>query len=352
MADNSNSSNFSVCTVYDSYQYVIVAAVSSGSAMVSALCCLFVIGLIFFFKKHVFFIQRLILYHCLAALLRSFSTMLRFYRLALPSESRAANVLCAIAGFTNQVTFWFLLVDYSVITFTLLMTVVFRKNMARLEGLFIVLIFVLPLTFNWIPFINNAYGREGPWCSIRNLNFDDCTDFKFGIILRNILQNVPQYVFLALLSLTLIIIILYLIYQRYCKTGKDVHELKKRLNKEVWPLFFFPFGVVLLNVVPVINRLYISASENGNPSYALWILSAILSPLQGGYIALVYTLDRGTLRRLSYKSLAAMLCGKREDEVVQEYPMESSERSESVLINRDDKADYTRVIDNSCKALI
>ena len=60
-----SASNYSGCSVFDTYPYVIVAAVSAGSAMVSALCCIFVICLIFLLKKHYFFIQRLILYHCL-----------------------------------------------------------------------------------------------------------------------------------------------------------------------------------------------------------------------------------------------------------------------------------------------
>ena len=138
------ASNGSECSVFDTYPYVIVAAVSAGSAMVSALCCVFVIGLIFLFKKHYFFIQRLILYHCLATLFTSFSTTLRLHHLGYRSESAAINVLCVLSGFAKQLTDWFLIMDYSVITFTLLMTAVFHKNVARLEGLFIVLISILP----------------------------------------------------------------------------------------------------------------------------------------------------------------------------------------------------------------
>ena len=179
MADNT-SSNGSICSVFDSYDYVIVAAVSAGSAMVSALCCVFVICLIFLLKKHYFFIQRLIVYHCLAALCRSVTLILRLHRLGHLHDSTALTVLCSITGFMDQVTLWYLTIDFSVIIFTLLMTAVFHKNVSRLEGLFVVLIFIFPLTFNWIPFINNSYGRSGPWCWIRNLNFDDCTEFKFG----------------------------------------------------------------------------------------------------------------------------------------------------------------------------
>ena len=347
MAENSTSSNGSVCSVFDTYPYVIVAAVSAGSAMVSALCCIFVIGLVFLLKKHYFFIQRIIIYHCLATLLRSFSTMLRFHHLAYQSESTAIDTLCVVSGFINQVTNWFLLMDYSVITFTLLMTAVFHKNVARLEALYVVLIFVLPLTFNWIPFINNAYGKAGPWCWIRNLNYDDCTDFQFGIILRNVLLSVPLYIVVIALIATYVFIIIYLVYQQYCKRGGGIHDsdierLKNRLNEQVWPLLFFPFGVVLLNIVPLINRIYFSVNVN-NPSYVLWILGAILSPLQGGYIALVYVLDRDTLKRLTYSNLVATLCRRKEE--VHEYPVERSWRSDSVLSSEGSETPYKRFIE-------
>ena len=351
MADNLNSSNSSVCSVFDSYDYVIVAAVSAGSAMVSALCCVFVICLIFLFKKHYFFIQRIILYHCIATLLRSFSTILRFHRLGYRSaDSEAINALCVFSGFTNQLTSWFLIVDYSIITFILLMTAVFRKNVSRLEGLFVVLIFIFPLTFNWIPFINNSYGRSGAWCWIRNLNYEDCSEYRFGLILRNIFLNVPQYVFLAIEVPLFLFIIIYILQQRYCRRGavendEQTKNLNKHLNEEVLPLLFFPFGVVLLNIVPLINRIYISVNVV-NPSYALWILGAITSPLQGGYIAVVYTLDRDTLKRLSYSNLVATLCKRKED--VYEYPLQLS-RSDSVLGNEGFETEYDKLTESEDK---
>ena len=333
MAGNFNSSNGNVCSVFDTYPYVIVAAVSSGSAMISALCCVFVIGLIFLFKKHYFFIQRLILYHCLATLLRSFSTILRLHRLGYQNDSAVINALCVISGFTNQLTIWFLIMDYLVLTFTLLMAAVFQKNLARLEGLFIVLIFIFPLTFNWIPFINNSYGRSGAWCSIRDLNYDDCTVYEFGITLRTAIQSIPQFVLLVSVTPTLLFIIIFLSVQRYhrrdqYKDDQETKVFKKHLNEQVLPLLFFPFGVLLLNIIPLINRIY-ELSNLDNPSYALWIISAILSPLQGGFIAVVYTLDRDTLKRLTYTNLVVLLC-KRSD-AVREYPMEQNGQPESTL---------------------
>ena len=209
MAANSTSTNSSECSEFDTYHYVIVAAVSAGSAMVSALCCIFVICLIFLLKKQYFFIQRLIIYHCLATLFRSFAVILRLHRLGYQSKSEAIDVLCVFTGFSKQLTDWFLIMDYSVITFTLLMTAVFHKNVARLERLYVVLIFIFPFTFNWFPFIDNTYGRSGAWCGVRSLNYDDCTTHEFGIILQAALLDVPELIFAVIMIPTYVIVIFF-----------------------------------------------------------------------------------------------------------------------------------------------
>ena len=345
MAENESYSD--VCSVFDTYPYVIVAAVSAGSAMVSALCCIFVIGLIFLLKKHYFFIQRIILYHCLAALFRSLSTILRLHRLGYQVESTALDTLCLISAFTGLVTQWVIIMNFFVITFILLMTAVFHKNVARLEGLYVVLIFIFPLTLNWIPFINNTYGRFGAWCWIRTINYDDCSEHHFGMILRIILWNVPFTSTIILLIPTYLFIIAYVARQRCSKHGKNMYDpemdrLKKHLNEEVWPLLFFPFGVIFFNLFPVINGIYGSVSVT--PSYTLWILHAIFTPLQGGYTTLVYMLDRDTCKRLTYRNVKSTITRM---DTVREYFTEAGGISDSAVFDGHSLATDYRHVDNA-----
>ena len=357
MAANFTSSNNSECLVFDTYRYVIVAVVSSGSGMVSALCCIFVICLVFLLKKHYFFTQRIIIYHCLAALFRSVALITRLHRLGYNDESKVQAVMCTISGFLDQLTLWYLLVDYSVITFTLLMTGVFHKNVARLERLFVVLIFVLPLTFNWIPFINDTYGRFEEYCWIRTTNFDDCSEHKFGYIVLTVLWNVHFYTFLILSIPTYAVTIAIIAWQRWHWRGKIGHDakidtLKKTLNEDVWPLLFFPFGVVVLNVLPLAKRIN-DAIDIDRPSYELHLASAAISPLQGGYIALVYTLNRDTLRQLRYRNLVATLCMRRRGKP-QEYPIETCDISESYgdASKTQSMTNYRRYTDDDEQALL
>ena len=341
MADSFDNGYSNVCSVFETYPYVIVAVVSSGSAMVSALCCIFVICLIFLLKKHYFFIQRIILYHCLAALFRAVALITHFHRLKYNKASEISRILCSITGFLEQVSLWYLLVDYSVITFTLLMTAVFHKNVARLERLYVVLIFIFPLTFNWIPFINNTYGRSGAVCWIRSTNFDDCSEHRFGYILQIALWDVHFLTSLILNIIIYVVVIAVVAWQRSNWRGKTTKTdtLRKMLNEEVWPLLFLPFGLLPLNAVPTASAIY-DAIHVDNPSYDLYLASAIISPLQGGYIALVYTLNRDTLRQLSYRNLVATLCMRRRGRP-QEYPIETCDVSESY-----DDASKTRSMTN------
>ena len=324
---NLTSEGRTICSVFDTYPYVIVAAVSAGSAMVSALCCIFVICLIFLLKKHYFFIQRIILYHCLAALFRAFSVILRLHRLGYNTESTAQDVLCTISGFTHQLTLWCLMMDYSLITFTLLMSAVFQKNVACLERLYVVLIFVFPLTFNWIPFIGNSYGRSRAWCWIRSVNYDDCSEHRLGVTFSIILWYVPLFSLLFIMVSIYLFTIVYIARQRFCKRKKntklshdpEVERLKKHLNKEVWPILFFPFGVVLLNIFLFINSII--TLTDAEPVYAIWILHSVFAEFQGGFIALVYVLDCNTLRRLTYSNVKVTITRR---DTVYEYPMEST----------------------------
>jgi hypothetical protein len=349
-----NNSSFNHCSPYDEYKYVIVAVVSSGSALVSALCCIFVICLIFLLKKHYFFIQRLILYHCLAALFRAAALIIRFHRLKYNDDSKALTVFCAISGFIDQISQWYLMVDFSVITFTLLMTAVFHKNVARLERLYIVLIFIFPLTFNWIPFIEDSYGRSGAWCWIRNLNYDDCSEHKFGSIIQNVLWKVPTYIFLIIMIPTYLMVMGFVARQRCYSKNRASHEqesadtqFKRTLNEEVWPLLFFPLGALILNLLPLANEIYKTIYID-DPSYELSLAGAVLSPLQGGYIALVYTLDCDTIRRLSYSNLVASLRERRD--TVREYPAEVGGMSESVTSR--EAVNYKRTRDNEKLSLL
>ena len=317
-----NSTNTTGPCPYNVTEYaVIVPAISAASALVSVIACAGVIALILLFKKHHFFTQRLVLYLNIIALTNAVAVTL--HRVDYNGSNSATEGFCMFSGFFDQTTSWGLLIAVCCITVNLLLNVVFQKRTEKLEKLYFVLIFVFPLTFNWIPFIEQAYGLAGAWCWIRSENEDCNGTFMFGIVLRFVLWYVPLYVILIILVVIYVIILYKIAKDRHKWEGKydpNSQQLKEQMQKEVRPLIAYPLIYLLINVVPLINRIHNTVLPS-NPELTLWILTALLFPLTGGFMALAFTFDPQTIRRLKMSQFHAALrdcCNKRK---IREYPM-------------------------------
>ena len=340
-----NSTNNTICSEFDTMPYVIVALISSGTALISVFACTGVILLVVLFKKYYFFTQRMILYLSIAALLNSIAIALRLQRVAYFFDDKDSLLgLCIFTGFMDQTTAWSEVIAISCITFNLLLKAVFHKPTEKLEIPYFILIFILPVLFNWIPFIDKAYGRAGAWCWIRSRN-RECKRIPLGYYSRFILWYVPAYVILVLLVLTYIFILYKVRKQRHLWEGRYDPETKRRREqeqKEVQPLLWYPLIFLILNIFPLINRIY---DSTGNPPIlALWILHAIFSPLKGGFIAVVYTLDKETRKRLNCTQIKAALCGDKTS--VSEYPVRNG-FSDSLSSNASSEGDGSKDEDRS-----
>ena len=350
---NFSNSSLNCFELFYTNIYVGAALLSSGTALISVFACIGVILLVVLFKKYYFFTQRLILYLSLAALFNSVAIALRLQRLAffLNTEDNNPHLegLCVFTAFLDQTTAWSEVIAISCITFNLLLKAVFHKQTEKLEIVYFILIFIFPITFNWIPFIDSAYGRAGAWCWIRSQN-DDCSDNELGYNSRFILWYIPAYVILLILVCTYVFILYKVKRQRNYWAGRYDPETERRKElqlKEVQPLLWYPLIFLVLNIFPLINRLY--DASNAPPHPSLWYLQAIFSPLQGGFIAVVYTLDKETRQRLS----CAQLRGALTKADVAEYPVKkgfsdsftnsesNSKRGEDVSYVKHDNSGHT-----------
>ena len=319
------SSNATPCPddVFDTTPYVAVAVVSAVSGLISVLACSLVIALILLFKKHYFYAQRLILYLCIAAMLNSLAISLRFQRLAYNIDNNATKWICILTAAFDQTTAWTELLAIACIVFNLALKVVFRVNTEKLEMVYILLTFIFPIFINWIPFIKETYGHAGAWCWIRSTTpMDDgsCPGFSFGTYLRFILWYIPLYIIILVMIATYVLVIYKVRRQRHHWTGKydpESERVKEKMQQEVRPLLWYPLIYFVINIFPFANRVHDAIVAD--PELALWILHAVISPLQGGVIAVAYTLDKETLRRLNCARLKAALFRLRKDTIT-EYP--------------------------------
>lgn len=313
---------------FDDRIYAIVAAVAATSAFISFLASGFVILIIILFKKWRFYTQRLILYLAITAALLSLAYLLQ--RTDYENQSVHYSNFCIFAGFLSQVTSWMVLNAIVCIMTSLLLTAFFNKRAEKYEILFLFLIFVFPLTFNWIPFIKSTYGKAGAWCWIRSKDDTTCQKFEFGQVLQLVLWYIPLYVVMFVLIVLYVIVLVKLHRTKRMWTGNIdpyAKKIQEQISKEILPLLAYPLVFILLSIPPFINRIH-SAADPQNPEPVLWVISAALFPLQGGVIAIAFSLDPETRKRLTLANFKAAFSNFRRTKAVQEYNIPGNEELE------------------------
>ena len=142
-----NTSQIANCSLFDH----IAIAITSGS--VSFMACLSAHLHHHPLKKWQTFGQKLILYLMISTTLLSLGIVLR---VAFSGDVVNTTIrgFCAFAGFAGQVTAWMVINTTTAITIYIFLGIVCNKLTEKYEILYILFIFVLPLVFNWIPFIN------------------------------------------------------------------------------------------------------------------------------------------------------------------------------------------------------
>ena len=315
---NNTTNETGRCSPYDTEEYVAVSILSASIGFVSFIACFIVIGIIILFKKYLFFNQRLVLYLSIAAMINSFATMFRMHRIAYDSETTLIKVLCIINGSLDQITSWAQLLAVCCITFSVFTTVVLNRDPEKVEWVYALMIFILPLTYNWIPFLKSTYGQAGAWCWIRNENPRDCSHFEFGSYLQFILWYIPLYILLLLLVVIYFIIICKirsLNHQWQLRKNQNTREQQQSMIAEICPLLWYPLFYIILNIPALVNRVY--GAFSSDPLLPLWVLHAIFGSLEGGFVSLAYALDSETLRRCDCRCILGAL-GPSKD--VKEYP--------------------------------
>ena len=298
---------------YNTTIYMIVGILHSCSAAISFISSILVITIIVLFKKSKFFSQRLVLYLSFAVALYSLAAALAKTDYVHPEDK-----FCKWIAFISQYTQWTLLLAVCVITVDILLRIVWDNHSdwatatPYLEVFYCFVIFVFPGTFNWLPFYWNYYGISGDWCWIRDKIPDtngSCHDGKMkATMLQMGLWYIPLFVLCCLILVAYIVIVLLLRRQRRRMSiyNPDEIQLLRTMRNEIYSIFWYPIVFMIINLFPLTNRIVTSLYK---PVIALWVLHAVISPLQGGFMSLVYALDPETRRMLTPSSIRAAIVG-------------------------------------------
>ena len=229
---------------------------------------------------------------------------------------------CAVLGAVAQLSSWTMLLFTSVLVFhlacltilieirpTILIGVTYRvliltlskqetdvtakaKRQAWcLEISYILIPILVPMSFLWIPFIDNAYGMAGTVCWIRSKD-DFCQKKLAGLIEWYALWYIPL-ILLCVINMITIVAILVILCKRLCieKTSDKVY---KNMLRENAPLLIYPLIYNFFSLFPLARHLYqtMHTSEKGENQVhrALLIMASVAIPTRGLIFALAYCL--------------------------------------------------------------
>lgn len=306
IVDQCGHANFS-----NTAEDMALAILHTCSAGISFICSVMVVFLIILFKKYSFFVQRLILYLSFSVLLYSAASALAVTN--YEGEDVFPKHFCEAIGFVAQYTQWTLLLSVAVITLDILLRVLLNRATNGLEPFYLVFIYLFPATFNWVPFLQRLYGQAGSWCWIKTKTIDDmgnCTRNHLGVIYQFSLWYGPLFLVLVMICISYVIILTALkrYKQRMNIYNHDEMELLKKMRREVFILMWYPIIFMVINLFPLANRLiHACLKEEDNQIYALWVLHAIISPLQGAFVVIVYAFDPETRQKLTLVDIRGAL---------------------------------------------
>jgi len=294
----------------------LIISVRKASGSFSLIGCLFMVFIIWLFKRYVVFAQRLILYLSIGALLDSVAYLM--------SSSIEDGAFCDFQGWWLTFFDWQVLLLVSCITFNLFMNVVKLTATARFEWLYLVVCWVVPLIISCLPFAGGVYGPAGAWCWI----IEGQSSWRMGI------WYVPLFIIIFLLIITYV----YIVYTLRRKASSwegtydpDTERQHQLMKEDIKPLRVYPFIYLAVSLFPLINRIQNAFSPDSHV-FGLVLLASIASPLHGALNAIAFGFDKDTLAKLRPSEIRLAIRSKMAPRsTIQEYPQPATDHDTAQL---------------------
>jgi len=319
------------CTVaFHTPSFEKVGVVRAAVSALSLLMCCGAIVISLLLKRWKVFNQRLVLYLLIAGVLISLSTLIgvEFSH----DNSASLDNLCRFSGYLTQTSALIFLNAVFAITIYLFLLVVADYNSDKYRRLYFLAIFLPPLLITWVPFTQDAYGKTGVWCWIKSVNQSTCEDIVFGQYMEYFLYYVPIYLLLLIMIFLYLIMVLDIIRRQRKNVWLNNEETKQKLKmmkSELLSLAAYPLIYAILNIPPIINRIYSSRNPE-DPSLVLWYLSGLFGPLHGIFTVIVFSVATKMWHFSCFRIAASW---KRPKSMVRNYPFgESYNKSNSLPI--------------------
>lgn len=299
--EDTNSTNQS-CSSFSSTQMLVLKILYLSGGSTSLFFCLVIFFISLLFHKYQQSTQRLVLYLTLTVSLLSVANILH----GVPLTKVEAGGFCVAKAFIDQIASWMVLLAECCVTFEIFYKVVFLKfDTSRLEPVYCVIIFIVPFIFNWIPFIQDAYGPTSDQCWIRSTKKDDCTKVdSYYVSIRFILYWIPFVgtqiiIFIVYLSILILTRLRLTKYHGKYNPGQD--RIRNMIYKEIRGYLLYPILLLIGSFVGVVARI-VDEAEPNEVFFKVRIIHILAISFQGLAIALIFALDYDTRKQLKHCS--------------------------------------------------
>lgn len=148
----------------------------------------------------------------------------------------------------------------------------FTSKVTVSEAVGICVCFLLPFTFNWIPFTTDHFGASGHWCWIKLTETTNCTDTNIheGVVYIFVFYYGPLVLIMFVTSVISAIALVV-----WCKNLVRSDPFKDMIFIAVYPIVFNIVGcIVTANRIEEVRRI----SADREPNFSLWVAHAIADP--------------------------------------------------------------------------
>ena len=239
------------------------------------------------FKSYRRFVFRLVLCLLVASLLGVVVQVLELIPLdqtKVPMVVREGwEATCAAFGFLDTVTLWMsnFVIVWIVLYLCWLMCQaperinLFETEVSVREAVTITCCFLVPFTFNWIPFTSNYFGASGSWCWIKfttnvSDSCEDDRDIGLGATYMFVFYYGPLIMLMLFASVVSLIALL-----NWCRSLATSDPIKGMIFLVVYPVMFnVVCCIVTANRIEELRR----QSINEVPNYGLWMAHAVADP--------------------------------------------------------------------------
>ncbi len=145
----------------------------------------------------------------------------------------------------------------------------FSSDVSVVEAVAICLCFLVPFTFNWIPFTTDYYGASGHWCWIKLTTTNNCWEAD-GVGYIFAFYYGPLMVIMLVTSVISIVAVVI-----WCKNIVRSDPMKDLIFVVIYPIIFnIVCCIVTANRIEEIRRV----NKELEPNFGLWLAHAISDP--------------------------------------------------------------------------